>query len=210
MLAALLIWTIVFVIAALEWPAGPATLWFVMQLSVALATCAAITVGMALQHMRRTLANPVRSTHTIRKSRRTERHSCSSPPRRHDACPRFSVLTRLLLAALCVGTLTSTLSAQSSIVELNDTGWKLLQNGEADRAAKIFARGARDRPRRAGAAIRRGCGIAPPGTHERRDDTSQASHRDRTEPDTGVDPVGAASIHRWRRQSGNRHLREER
>jgi len=50
-----------------------------------------------------------------------------------------SVLTRLLLAALCVGTLTSTLSAQSRIVELNDTGWKLLQSGEADRAAKIFA-----------------------------------------------------------------------
>ena len=51
----------------------------------------------------------------------------------------MSVLTRLLLAALCVGTLTSTLSAQSRIVELNDTGWKLLQSGEADRAAKIFA-----------------------------------------------------------------------
>lgn len=50
---ALSIWAIVFVIAALEWPAGPATLWFVMQLSVALATCAAITIGMALQHMRR-------------------------------------------------------------------------------------------------------------------------------------------------------------
>jgi len=58
---------------------------------------------------------------------------------RHDACPRVSVLTRLLLAALCVGTLTSTLSAQSRIVELNDTGWKLLQSGDADRAAKIFA-----------------------------------------------------------------------
>ena len=52
-LAALSIWTIVFVIAALEWPAGPATLWFVMQLSVAMAACAAITIGMALQHMRR-------------------------------------------------------------------------------------------------------------------------------------------------------------
>jgi len=52
-LAALSIWAIVFVIAALEWPAGPATLWFVMQLSVALATCAAITIGIALQQMRR-------------------------------------------------------------------------------------------------------------------------------------------------------------
>ena len=52
-LAALSIWAIVFVIAALEWPAGPATLWFVMQLSVAMAACAAITIGMALQHMRR-------------------------------------------------------------------------------------------------------------------------------------------------------------
>jgi len=49
------------------------------------------------------------------------------------------VLTRLLLAALCVGALSSPLSAQSRIVELNDTGWKLLQSGEADRAAKIFA-----------------------------------------------------------------------
>ena len=32
-LAALSIWAIVFVSAALEWPAGPATLWFVLQLS---------------------------------------------------------------------------------------------------------------------------------------------------------------------------------
>jgi hypothetical protein len=52
-LAALSIWAIVFVVAALEWPAGPATLWFVMQLSGAMAACAAITIGMALQHMRR-------------------------------------------------------------------------------------------------------------------------------------------------------------
>lgn len=51
-LAALVIWIIVFAIAALEWPAGPATLKFVVQLSVALSTCAAITVGMALQRMR--------------------------------------------------------------------------------------------------------------------------------------------------------------
>jgi len=65
--------------------------------------------------------------------------SSQSSRARHDACPRVSVLTRLLLAALCVGTLTSTLSAQSRIVELNDTGWKLLQSGDADRAAKIFA-----------------------------------------------------------------------
>jgi tetratricopeptide (TPR) repeat protein len=50
------------------------------------------------------------------------------------------VLTRLILAALCVSTLTAaTLSAQSRIVALNETGWKLLQSGEADRAAKIFA-----------------------------------------------------------------------
>jgi len=49
------------------------------------------------------------------------------------------VLARLLLAALTVGTLTSSLSAQSRIVELNDTGWKLLQSGEAVRAAKVFA-----------------------------------------------------------------------
>jgi tetratricopeptide (TPR) repeat protein len=50
------------------------------------------------------------------------------------------VPTRLLLATLCIAMLASTpLSAQSRIVELNDTGWKLLQSGEADRAAKVFA-----------------------------------------------------------------------
>jgi len=50
------------------------------------------------------------------------------------------VLTRLLLAALCVGALASTtLSAQSRIEQLNETGWKQLQSGEADRAAKTFA-----------------------------------------------------------------------
>lgn len=50
------------------------------------------------------------------------------------------MLTRLLLATLFVATLASTpLSAQSRIVELNEAGWKLLQTGEADRAAKIFA-----------------------------------------------------------------------
>ena len=50
------------------------------------------------------------------------------------------MLTRLILTALCVTALTAaTLSAQSRIVELNETGWKLLQSGEAGRAAKIFA-----------------------------------------------------------------------
>ena len=50
------------------------------------------------------------------------------------------MLTRLLFVALCAATLASTtLSAQSGIVELNDTGWKLLQSGEAARAAKVFA-----------------------------------------------------------------------
>jgi tetratricopeptide (TPR) repeat protein len=50
------------------------------------------------------------------------------------------VLTRLFLATLCLATLASPrLSAQSRIVELNEAGWKLLQSGEADRAAKIFA-----------------------------------------------------------------------
>jgi tetratricopeptide (TPR) repeat protein len=48
--------------------------------------------------------------------------------------------TRLLLAALCVGALISPpLSAQSRIAELNDTGWRLLQSGESDRAARVFA-----------------------------------------------------------------------
>lgn len=50
------------------------------------------------------------------------------------------MLTRLLIAVLCIGTLTSTtLTAQSRIVELNETGWKLVESGEADRAAKVFA-----------------------------------------------------------------------
>ena len=41
---------------------------------------------------------------------------------------------------LCMGTLASTpLFAQSRIVQLNETGWTLLQSGEADRAAKVFA-----------------------------------------------------------------------
>jgi tetratricopeptide (TPR) repeat protein len=50
------------------------------------------------------------------------------------------VRTRLLLVAFCVGIFTSTtLSAQSRIVELNEAGWKQLQSGDADRAAKMFA-----------------------------------------------------------------------
>ena len=52
-LTALSLWTIVFVVAALEWPKGPATAAFVLQLFGALTTCAALTIGMALQRMRR-------------------------------------------------------------------------------------------------------------------------------------------------------------
>lgn len=50
------------------------------------------------------------------------------------------MLTRLFLIACCLGTLTSTtLTAQSGIAELNEAGWKQLQSGQADRAAKTFA-----------------------------------------------------------------------
>ena len=51
-LVALSVWTIVFVVAALEWPKGPATIGFVMQVFFALTTCAALTIGMALWRMR--------------------------------------------------------------------------------------------------------------------------------------------------------------
>ena len=49
----LTIWALVFVIAAFEWPRGPATLLFVVQLSLALTTCAALTIGLALHSTRR-------------------------------------------------------------------------------------------------------------------------------------------------------------
>src|SRR5262245_57503379 len=46
---------------------------------------------------------------------------------------------RCLCAALCICVLTSTpLRAQNSVPELNEAGWKLIQNGEAASAERLF------------------------------------------------------------------------
>ena len=52
-LIALIFWGLVFAIAALEWPNGPGTTSFAVQLSLALTTCAALTIGLALHGTRR-------------------------------------------------------------------------------------------------------------------------------------------------------------
>jgi tetratricopeptide (TPR) repeat protein len=47
---------------------------------------------------------------------------------------------RSALVTLCLSlAATSTIHAQSTVVELNEAGWKLLQRGESGRAAKLFA-----------------------------------------------------------------------
>jgi len=47
---------------------------------------------------------------------------------------------RSALAAICLSlAATSVVHTQSTVVELNDAGWKLLQRGESARAAKLFA-----------------------------------------------------------------------
>jgi tetratricopeptide (TPR) repeat protein len=47
---------------------------------------------------------------------------------------------RPALVALCLSLVaTSVLQAQSTAVELNDTGWKMLERGDSARAAKLFA-----------------------------------------------------------------------
>jgi hypothetical protein len=45
--AALLLWVGAIAMAALEWPDGPATMWFFAQLGVALTSCAVVTIGIA-------------------------------------------------------------------------------------------------------------------------------------------------------------------
>jgi tetratricopeptide (TPR) repeat protein len=45
----------------------------------------------------------------------------------------------MILVALCVVLGTNPVDAQSSVAELNDAGWRLLQSGEGARAAKLFA-----------------------------------------------------------------------
>lgn len=57
---ALTIWVLVFVIAAMEWPRGPVTPLFAVQLSLALTIGAALTIGLALHSTRAvTPTNPV-------------------------------------------------------------------------------------------------------------------------------------------------------
>ena len=47
---------------------------------------------------------------------------------------------RLSVLAICIVLLApASVLAQSKARELNDTGWKLLDTGDADRAAKVFA-----------------------------------------------------------------------
>lgn len=58
-LIALTAWALVFVVAALEWPRGPATLAFVVQLSLVLTICAALTIGLALRNRTPVATNPV-------------------------------------------------------------------------------------------------------------------------------------------------------
>jgi tetratricopeptide (TPR) repeat protein len=53
--------------------------------------------------------------------------------------PELAVSTRVLLVALCLVLGTGPLAAQSSVAELNEAGWKLLQSGDGARAAKVFA-----------------------------------------------------------------------
>ena len=42
-------WAAALGVAALEWTGGPATLWFAMQLGMALTACAAVTIAIALR-----------------------------------------------------------------------------------------------------------------------------------------------------------------
>ena len=49
-LVGLSFWATALGVAALEWTGGPATLWFVMQLGMALSACAAVTIAIALRN----------------------------------------------------------------------------------------------------------------------------------------------------------------
>ena len=69
--------------------------------------------------------------------RRFRRHRVALD--RHKACPRVRMSMRSALVTLCLSlAATSTVHAQSTVVELNDAGWKLLQRGDSARAAKLF------------------------------------------------------------------------
>ena len=45
-------WAAALGVAALEWTGGPATLWFAMQIGMALTACSAVTVAIALRNNR--------------------------------------------------------------------------------------------------------------------------------------------------------------
>ncbi|HEY5618253.1 MAG TPA: tetratricopeptide repeat protein [Vicinamibacterales bacterium] len=47
--------------------------------------------------------------------------------------------TRSACVALCLVVATTGIHAQSTVLELNEAGWKMLQNGEGARAARLFA-----------------------------------------------------------------------
>ena len=58
----------------------------------------------------------------------------------HEACPSQRMPKRHACVALCLSVLaTAAVHAQSTVVELNDAGWKMLQSGEGARAGKLFA-----------------------------------------------------------------------
>src|SRR5437773_545700 len=57
------------------------------------------------------------------------------------------MLARRATAALCLSVLSlAALHAQSSVTELNDAGWKALQDGYTDRAAALFGEALTIRP----------------------------------------------------------------
>jgi tetratricopeptide (TPR) repeat protein len=53
---------------------------------------------------------------------------------------------RSALVILCVSLAASPVQAQSTVVELNDAGWKMLERGETARAAKLFAEALAEQP----------------------------------------------------------------
>ena len=60
---------------------------------------------------------------------------------------RLIVPTRSTLVALCVTFLTAaSLQAQSRVAELNEEGWRLIQSGDAARAARVFAEALESQP----------------------------------------------------------------
>src|SRR5436190_16717648 len=55
-------------------------------------------------------------------------------------------LRRAAAACCCAAAFSVAIHAQSTVVELNDAGWKALQGGHIDRAASLFAEALKTRP----------------------------------------------------------------